>query len=190
MARNTPPAPSSSAVPSSRLGRLARLGQMATGVAGNMLMAGARQLAQGCGGSLSVAADGPAFAAVLLLPAAQRVTVLAIDDHADAIQLLQRYVAGTRYQVFGARHAGEALALAGELSPRIIVLDVMMPEVDGWELLGRLQEHPLTRGVPVVACTIVAQEELAFALGVSAFLRKPVTRAAFLAVLDSLAPAP
>jgi CheY-like chemotaxis protein len=61
---------------------------------------------------------------------------------------------------------------------------VMMPQVDGWKLLGRLREHPLTREIPVVVCTILAQEELAWTLGASGFVKKPVRQRAFLAALD------
>ena len=59
-----------------------------------------------------------------------------------------------------------------------------MPQVDGWEVLGRLRQHPLNSHIPTIVCTILAQEELALSLGASAFVRKPVTRQAFLAALD------
>ncbi|NIV31704.1 MAG: response regulator, partial [Anaerolineae bacterium] len=71
-----------------------------------------------------------------------------------------------------------------EFSPQVILLDVMMPQIDGWEILGRLRQHPLTSHIPTVVCTILAQEELALSLGASAFVRKPVTRQVFLAALD------
>jgi len=79
-----------------------------------------------------------------------------------------------------------AIALAEKLAPRTILLDVMMPEVDGWELLGRLSSHPVTADIPVVVCTILAQRDLALLMGASAFLRKPFTRGELLAVLDEL----
>jgi CheY-like chemotaxis protein len=76
------------------------------------------------------------------------------------------------------------VALAEEITPRAIVLDVMLPGIDGWELVGRLREHPRTRDVPIVICTILPQEQLAMALGAAAFLRKPVAREVLLEVLD------
>jgi CheY-like chemotaxis protein len=63
---------------------------------------------------------------------------------------------------------------------------VMMPRVDGWEMLGRLRQHPRTAHIPVVIVTILAQEELALSLGAKAHLLKPVTQATFLSVLDQL----
>jgi CheY-like chemotaxis protein len=69
------------------------------------------------------------------------------------------------------------------------VLDVMMPGRDGWTLLGQLREHPGTCDIPVVVCTILSQEGLATALGAADYVRKPVSRSQFLAVLDRLMPA-
>ncbi len=148
----------------------------------------AAQLAELGGYGFALAADAPCFDARLVLPALEQVPVLAVDDSADALQLLARYAAGSRYRLTGTRDPQAALALAEKLAPRIILLDVMMPEVDGWELLGRLTSHPATSHIPVVVCTILAQRDLALLMGASAFLRKPFTRPELLAVLDSLCP--
>ncbi len=148
-------------------------------------LANARQLAGVCGGSLTLS-SGEGLSAELTLPAAEQLPVLAIDDNADTLRLLQRYASCTRYRVLGAQNADQAFALAREVSPWAIVLDIMMPRVDGWELLKRLAQHPLTQGVPVIACTILAQEELALSLGVKGFLQKPISRRDFLAALDRL----
>ncbi len=144
----------------------------------------ARQLADLFGGKLIIADDARAFSATLTLPVQGQVPVLAIDDNPDTLHLLQRYTAGTRYRLVGTQSPEQALSLAKELAPHIVVLDVMMPEVDGWEMLGRLRQHPLTAHIPIVVCTILTQEELALSLGASAFVRKPITRQAFLAALD------
>jgi len=146
-----------------------------------------QQLAELCGNRLVLSDCEEDFSAVLVLPTLQQLVVLVIDDNADTLQLLQRYAVDTRYHVITTRNPEQALSLAEEFSPRIIVLDVMMPQADGWKVLGRLRQHPLTAYVPIVVCTILAQEELAFALGASGFLRKPVTRHAFLAALDDQA---
>jgi len=127
---------------------------------------------------------GSPLVASIELPAVAEVNVLVIDDNADTRQLLQRYLEGTPYRFIGAGDPDRALALAADVVPRVIVLDVMLPGMDGWELLGRLREHPRTRGVPIIVCTILAQEQLALALGAAAFLRKPVNREAFLAALE------
>jgi CheY-like chemotaxis protein len=144
----------------------------------------ARRLAELCGGHLESSEDERTYRATLVLPFLEQLPVLAIDDNADTLQLLQRYAAGTRYRLIGTRDPEQALSLAAEIAPQIVVLDVMMPQVDGWQVLGRLQQHPLTAHIPIVVCTILAQEELALSLGASAFARKPLKRQAFLETLD------
>jgi CheY-like chemotaxis protein len=146
----------------------------------------AHRLTELCQGRLTISAADKAFGATLSLPALGQLPVLAIDDNAGTLNLLQRYLAGTRYRLIGSRDPEEALSLAEQVSPRVIVLDVMMPSVDGWEVMGWLRQHPSTSHTPVVVCTILPEEELAFSLGASEFVRKPVTRQAFLAALDRL----
>jgi CheY-like chemotaxis protein len=145
----------------------------------------AQQLADLGGGKLVLLNDGKdTIKAVLILPAAEQLPVLVIDDNAGTLRLFQRFTSGTRYRIVGLRDPEQAIQLAQELSPQIIVLDVMMPNVDGWELLGRLRQHPSTADIPVLVCTILPQETLALSLGASAFVRKPITRQVFLSALD------
>ncbi len=144
----------------------------------------ASQLARLCRSKLSIQEDARRFRATLLLPALEQLPVLAIDDNADVLQMLERYTLGTPYRLIRTEDPGKALELAQRLTPQIIVLDVMMPKIDGWKLLGRLRQHPATGHIPIIISTILPQEELAFSLGANAYLRKPITRRAFLAALD------
>jgi CheY-like chemotaxis protein len=147
----------------------------------------ARQFTELFGGALEVVPvdePGRPFAAALVLPVGEAVQVFAVDDNADTLRLLQRYLTGSRYRFIGTRDPEEALTLAAELAPDLIVMDVMLPGIDDWELLGRFRAHPLLRGIPVIICTILPQEQLALALGAAGFLRKPVSREAFLSALD------
>ncbi len=153
----------------------------------------AAELIQLCGGTLSdqtsnqtddVAHDH--FHAIIRLPVAKPATVLVIDDNADTQRLLQRYLLGSQYQFSGAADGQQGIALALELTPHAIVLDVMMPTEDGWSLLGRLREHPQTGHIPVIVCTILPQADLAHALGAAHFLRKPITRTALLGALGQV----
>jgi len=77
-----------------------------------------------------------------------------------------------------------AVALARELHPAVIILDVMIPSQDGWEILERLRADPETRGTPVVICSVLPEQTLALSLGVDQFLPKPVSRSALLAILQ------
>jgi len=132
---------------------------------------------------LTVKSQHP-LVAYVTLPIVKQTTVLVVDDNADTLRLIQRYLNGTRYHFIGASDADQALALAEEHTPRIIVLDVMLPGVDGWELLARLREHPRLQDAAIIVSTILPQEQVALTLGAAAFLRKPLTRQTLLAALD------
>jgi CheY-like chemotaxis protein len=144
----------------------------------------ARKLADVSGGRLDLSLEAQSFMARLIFPALERLPVLVIDDNADTLALLERYTQGTRYHVIGEQDPDSALRAAEQIMPRLIVLDVMMPNTDGWEVLGRLRQHPLTSHLPVIVCSILAMEGLALSLGANACMRKPVTREVFLATLD------
>lgn len=124
------------------------------------------------------------FKAVLTLPAVEQVKVLVIDDNTDTLALFERYLEDTRYHFTSISDPQQAISLANEIRPQIIIMDVMLPEIDGWELLGRFRTHPKTRNIPVIACTILPQEQLALTLGAAGFLRKPVSRETLISVLD------
>ena len=98
----------------------------------------------------------------------------------------EEYLGLKEYRVVGTRDPRQAVAMAMEARPRAIVLDVMMPEMDGFDVLGELRRHPGTGDIPIVVCTILPQEALVKSLGVEAFLLKPVSRQVFLGTLDSL----
>jgi CheY-like chemotaxis protein len=144
----------------------------------------AHRLAELSRATLTHVFDDDAFSATLTLPQLEQWPVLVIDDNADTLQLMERYASGTRYRLVGTRDPEEALALAEQIGPQVIVLDVMMPQIDGWRVLSQLRQHPQTSAIPVVVCTILSQEALALSLGASTFIRKPVTRQALLEALD------
>jgi CheY-like chemotaxis protein len=144
----------------------------------------AQEIADLCGGKLEMSDSETSFDATWVLPALEQLPVLVIDDNVDTLQLLRRYTVGTRYRLFTAQHPEDALGLIEKFSPRIIVVDVMMPRVDGWTVLAQLRQHPLTEHIPIIVCTILPQEEMALTLGASGFVHKPITRQAFLDALD------
>lgn len=131
--------------------------------------------------------EGAGFAATFALPVPEQIPVLVIDDNADWVELLQRYTAGSHYQLTGTREPGQAHKLAEKLQPAVICLDVMMHDVDGWQVLSELRHLPTTAHIPIVICTILPVEDLAISLGANAFLQKPVTQQQFLKTLNELA---
>jgi CheY-like chemotaxis protein len=147
----------------------------------------ARQLVELSGGSLELLGAPGAETSMcvrIALPAQEPTTVLVIDDNIDTLRLLERYLSNTRYQFVGTSDPTQAVQMATESAPQIIVLDVMLPQIDGWELLGHLRQHPQTERIPVIVCTILPHKQLAQKLGAEGFVRKPISRQAFLAALD------
>jgi CheY-like chemotaxis protein len=103
-------------------------------------------------------------------------TVLVIDDNEGLVKLVQRYLTDRDCRVIAATNGQEGLRLAQELLPDAIVLDVMMPEMDGWELLQRLRNRPQTATIPVIICSVISDPDLAYSLGAALFLSKPISR--------------
>jgi len=110
-------------------------------------------------------------------------TLLVIDDNAGLIQLFRRYLTGHAWRVVEAANLAEAIAAADEHPPDAIVLDVMLPRQDGWEVLRALKLHERTRHAPVIICSVMYQPELASQLGAAGYLKKPVTQAQLLRAL-------
>jgi CheY-like chemotaxis protein len=118
------------------------------------------------------------------LPSTELITVLFIEDNADTLELYRRYLVDSRYRYVGVRDAREGFSLAKEISPQAIILDVMMPEKDGWSFLAQLRVHPKIQHIPVIICSVLQQANLAQTLGAAEFLHKPVSRADLLSCLD------
>jgi CheY-like chemotaxis protein len=153
----------------------------------NNLVEIAAEMAAAAGGRMEVDEAGLPWRAVVYLPIVDGITVLVVDDNPEIVELLKRYTLGTRYRVIGLENPEQAVDLAITSGARLVVLDVMMPRIDGWELLGRLRRHPETGHLPVIVLSILAQQELALSLGAKALVMKPVKQETFLATLDQAA---
>jgi CheY-like chemotaxis protein len=135
-------------------------------------------------GTLEASVEGDRRVLTIRLPASGDVSVLVVDDNPDSVHFYRRCTQGTRYRIAhapGGRRAIEAITSA---PPDIIVLDILLPDMDGWEVLAELRSIAATRAIPVVICSIVKEEQLASALGVVTYLPKPVRHSEFLRVLD------
>ncbi len=122
----------------------------------------------------------------LTLPQAAQPRVLVIDDNAAIHQLFERYLAPHHYETIHAHGGRAALELAEIESPDAITLDVMMPNVDGWQVLRGLTGNPATAHIPIIVCSVLQEPELAFSLGARAYLKKPVDRLELVATLARL----
>jgi CheY-like chemotaxis protein len=113
---------------------------------------------------------------ILSLPRADRPVILVVDDQEAAIRMYRRYLGRFDVQVVGICEPEQALDRVRDLQPRAIALDVMMPTMDGWEILQALKADPETCQIPVLVCSVWDEPELAFSLGAAGFLKKPITQ--------------
>lgn len=143
-----------------------------------------REFVQALEGELTVETtpDG-SWTAVISLPVATRRIILIVDNSSDFVDLVSRYLEPHGWQVIGAVDAHEAMGAARRLHPRVILLDLVLPGEDGWDLMLRLKTEPDTRDIPVVICSILNEPQLAFSLGAAGYVLKPVTELSLLRAL-------
>ena len=115
-----------------------------------------------------------------------RGTVLVIDDDATARELIATYLAGEGFAVETASSGVHGLKRARELRPAAIILDILMPDIDGWTVLAALKGEPELADIPVVIVTIVDEQRRGIALGAAGYLTKPIDRDRLVAILSRL----
>jgi signal transduction histidine kinase/ActR/RegA family two-component response regulator len=110
--------------------------------------------------------------------------VLVVEDDRRSADLLSLYLQGAGYDVVVARDGAEGLRLARRIRPSAVLLDVLLPRLDGWEVLTALKSDPATSGCPVLVVSMLDERGKGFALGAVEYLVKPVAREE---LLDALA---
>lgn len=102
--------------------------------------------------------------------------ILAVDDESDVLLILKTALLSEGYQVFTATNGPDAIVIASEENPDLIVLDMMMPEMNGFDTLRKIREEPRQASVPVIMLTGVADKERireALDLGIEYYIVKP-----------------
>jgi PAS domain S-box-containing protein len=112
--------------------------------------------------------------------------ILCVDDDSQVISLYERYLKPQGYQVVPVTNPATAKDAIRRLKPYAITLDIMMPDMDGWQLLSELKNEPDIRNVPIIVCSIVEEEEKGFSLGASDYLVKPILEDDLLNALNRL----
>jgi CheY-like chemotaxis protein len=123
--------------------------------------------------SLGAALAGPEQGMFVLSMPFEQPTVLVIDDNPDVIDLFRRYLVNQPYRVLAAHNGDQAIRSALAALPDVIILDLMLPKQDGYELLQKLKNHPRTQHIPILICSVLESVDLALALGADGYLKKP-----------------
>lgn len=138
-------------------------------------------LGKGSSFSFRMPAQAPTTSEVQLFhdPSSTRETfeqVLVVEDDASAFDAISRHLQSAGYSAVRAGHGEEAMRLARLLRPVAITLDLVLPGMDGWELLKKLKLDPETCDIPVVIVSMIDNRELGIALGAHDYFLKPVDR--------------
>ncbi len=110
--------------------------------------------------------------------------VLVIDDDPTVRDMMRRHLSRAGFDVVTAEDGNEGLALARELSPSVIALDILMPGTGGWAVLQALKADPVLNHIPVIMISVLDEQEKGMALGAAGYLTKPVDRAKLAALLS------
>jgi CheY-like chemotaxis protein len=122
-------------------------------------------------------------------PAAQPATVLVIDGDPTLRRQMASYLTRAGYRVIASASGVEGLRLARTHKPDVVTLDVVLPDVDGWNLLMSFKRDPELRDTPVVLVTVADDRTRGLAVGAADFLPKPIRRDALVAVMRRVKPA-
>jgi len=114
--------------------------------------------------------------ALLPIEAGGARTALVVEDDFKSADLIRVQLEAEGFKVLHAASAEAALVLAVQQPLSLITMDIMLPNMDGWEFLGRLKLVPELRRIPVVIISIVADRNKGFSLGAAAVMQKPISR--------------
>jgi CheY-like chemotaxis protein len=109
--------------------------------------------------------------------------VVVIDDDRASLDLMSAYLAGHGVRVVRARDGKEGLDAVRRLQPVVTVLDILLPGIDGWEVLEELRADPENQALPVIIASIVDERSRGLAAGAGDYLVKPVGREELLGAL-------
>jgi CheY-like chemotaxis protein len=128
------------------------------------------------GVSNSITKDPGQTTISLIFPLMQQNSCLVIDDVASVRRLIERMLGSYGIQVFGAANHQEAVDLVQLIKPDFILLDILMPKMDGWQMINNLKANPETSDIPVIICSVLYEPELSKQVGAAGYIRKPINR--------------
>jgi signal transduction histidine kinase/DNA-binding response OmpR family regulator len=117
-------------------------------------------------------------------------TVVVVEDDRRSFDLLRVYLEAAGARVVSARDGREGLDTVRRLSPAGVILDILLPGIDGWEVLAQLKADPGTAAIPVIVVSMLDERGRGFALGAAEYLVKPVGKKQLLAALYRAAAMP
>ncbi len=121
-----------------------------------------------------------------VVPSTANIDVVIIDDDQNVRDFVSRALRADGIRTMVANDGEAGFELVSRVRPRLVVLDVLMPKMDGWTVLSKLKADAATTNIPVVLLTIAGQTELGYSLGAQEYLMKPVSKDELIAVARRL----
>ncbi|MEW6066609.1 MAG: response regulator [Bacillota bacterium] len=112
--------------------------------------------------------------------------VLVVEDDWTTKRLIANYLEKAGYAVIATDQGKQALTMAKIYRPDVVILDILLPDLSGWEVLEKIKKHEQTQDIPIVVCTVLPEKERAFSLGAVDFIQKPVSEKILIGRLNKL----
>ena len=116
----------------------------------------------------------------------QQNVILAVDDNPDILDLIKVSLENTHFKVVGIQDPFKVMDMIQQLYPCAITLDVMMPNLNGWQLLHQLKANPSTASIPIIMLTILSERSTGYVLGADEYLIKPFKKDVLLDIIQRL----
>ncbi len=120
---------------------------------------------------------------------ATKSTIMVVDDDPDLVDILRARLEQREFNVMGVYSGSQALAGLEKQKPNLIVLDIMMPQMDGLEVLRRLKAAPETSSIPIILLTALDEDEdisTGYKMGADYYIAKPFTKTQMMTAIDHL----
>jgi len=144
------------------------------------------ELINALGGKTRLRRGDGGFVLDILFPETEKMQVLVVDDNIELVELYRRFVANTRYDVISLPNGSNLFEQVNIIRPDVIVMDILLPGIDGWDLLQQFHQGYPQLSTPIVICSVIGNEAMAKAMGASGYLTKPVERKSFIEMLDKV----
>jgi signal transduction histidine kinase/ActR/RegA family two-component response regulator len=122
-------------------------------------------------------------------PSGYAATILLAEDESSLREMLRRSLESVGHVIVDVQDGAQVLEMAVGLLPELIILDIRLPNIDGWQILESLKRNPETAPIPVIVCTVSEDEQRAIGLGADIYIRKPFSTDEVLACVQELLPA-
>ncbi len=113
-------------------------------------------------------------------------TILVIDDDSEFLYVMQKYITEGNHQMVPVSRSENAVETAIKYNPDVIILDIMMPKKDGWEVLQELKRTTQTKDIPIAIVSMIDNKKLGYSLGASDYIVKPIAKEMLLKRLNKL----